>query len=327
MGSVISTLGSSEVPPSPEADPNNVLVHSFLLDAETDFFSLPICCPGKQAMFHIPQNYSTHLVSFIPAQDTTKMIEEINKILKKTSFPTRKFNPLILSCMLVSFLIIFFGVLSTFTVFVGVILPFVAYFSLMFYMMYTRKEKLLAYLKEWNEKRTDGVLICLGSGETGSATVGTYFANFYIATWDHKSISMKGYLHVFVNYQKRSTWCNQNGVPFIPPVSDEQQIVEQQIATQSFPLPQNRDQAPAGYVLVPQNPQPHSQFLVPPGYVLVPAPQDLPPDFYQQNQSSVNPSGTQVPTGYALVPENLNPPGSSEDLAPPNYEEAIQMKD
>ena len=68
-------------------DANDVLVQSFQLDADADDLSLPICCPGKQAMFHVPRNFSSHLSSFIPYEEGVKMIKEINQILLKTAFP------------------------------------------------------------------------------------------------------------------------------------------------------------------------------------------------------------------------------------------------
>ena len=115
-----------------------------------------------------------------------------------------------------------------------------------------------------------------------------------MATWDPKSLLVRGYLHVFVNYQERANWCQRNGVPFVPPVPIHQQTMEQQIAPQgqySAPpagyqalAPPTGYQVPAGFALVPVPNQPPPEFQVPAGYALVPQSQDLPPSYSQANK-------------------------------------------
>merc|ERR1711874_270588 len=279
-------------------DSNDVLVHSFQLDADTDYCSMPICCPRKQAMFHTPRNFSAHLSHFLPYQDGVKMIEEINAILRSTAFPNRQCNPFFLICMLISFLSLPFF-MTPFMVNVGdsfeptsilgiiipMFVPYIIYFVLMFYKKSSRKNGLLGFVADWNNRKNDGVFLSLGGGgnvrgvAVGSETGGNY-ENFYMATWDPKSLLVRGYLHVFVNYQVRSAWCQQNNIAFIPPVPPHQQTMAQQIApqTQGLAVPAGF-QVPAGYALVPENYQPPQQFQVPPGYALVPQTQDLPPDY------------------------------------------------
>ena len=50
-------MGNSHFSVPPDA--NDVLVECFQLDADAAYLSLPICCPGKQAMFHVPRNLLT----------------------------------------------------------------------------------------------------------------------------------------------------------------------------------------------------------------------------------------------------------------------------
>ena len=147
------------------------------------------------------------------------------------------------------------------------------------------EKNLLNFVQEWNEKKNDGVFISLGGGgkvrrvTVGSDTGGNY-ENFYMATLDPKSLLVRGYLHVFVNYQERFNWCQQNNIAFVPPVPPHQQTMAQQIAPQSqVPTVPVGFQVPAGYALVPENYQPPQEFQVPPGYALVPQQQDLPPDY------------------------------------------------
>ena len=182
----------------------------------------------------------------------------------------------------------------------GMFLPYIIYFGLMMYKKSERKSSLQMFLQEWNEKKGNGVYISLGGGgnvrgvAVGSETGGTY-ENFCMATRDPKSLFVRGYLHVFVNYQERANWCQRNGVPFVPPVPMHQQTMEQQIAPQGqFPAP------PAGYPA----PAPPAGYQVPAGFALVPVPNQPPPEF-------------QVPAGYALVPQ-------SQDV-PPSYSQANKM--
>ena len=250
-------------------------------------------------MFHTPKNFSVHLQHFIPYQDGVRMIEEINAILRSTAFPNRQCNLCILICSFLSFfsMMYHFGLIfspgdsgSDVQVSIGWLLwgmlsPYVIYIGLMQYKKHSRKINLLNYVQEWNGKKNDGVSIFLGGGGTvrgvtvGSDTGGTY-ENFYMATWDPKSLLVRGYLHVFVNYQERSNWCQQNNIAFVPPVPPHQQTMAQQIAPQSqVPTVPVGFQVPAGYALVPENYQPPQEFQVPPGYALVLQNQDLPPDY------------------------------------------------
>ena len=230
------------------------------------------------------------------------MIEEINKILRETAFPNRQCNLLMLLCIILSFtspfpsLFYLFspepgkGSVSLGPLFAGMFLPYVLYFSLMIYKKISRKSNLLNFVQNWNKKQNTGVFISLGGGgnvrgmAVGSETGGTY-EHFHMATWDPKSLLIRGYLHLFVNYQERANWCQRNGVPFIPPVPPHQQTMEQQIApqTQDLTVPSGY-QIPAGFALVPQNYQPPQNIQVPAGYALVPQAQDLPPDYDQARQ-------------------------------------------
>eukprot|EP00092_Neocalanus_flemingeri_P023128 GFUD01025077.1.p1 GENE.GFUD01025077.1~~GFUD01025077.1.p1 ORF type:complete len:234 (+),score=42.72 GFUD01025077.1:54-704(+) len=215
------------------------------------------------------------------------MIEDINKILLETAFPNRHYNPLIIICILLSMLSLGLSTFSSSSMgllMLGLFLPYVIYFGLMIYKKSERKSRLLTFVRKWNETKNNGVSLSIGGGgkvrgvAIGSETGGTY-ENFYMATWDPKSLLVRGYLHIFVNYQERANWCQQNGVPFIPPVPPHQQTMDQQLAHQGqFPAP------PAGFALVPQHPQPPPEFQVPAGYALVPLSQDLPPSYNQANK-------------------------------------------
>merc|ERR1711963_164159 len=129
--------------------------------------------------------------------------------------------------------------------------PYAVYFSLFIYTKIARKNKLLEFIHTWNEKRNNGVFLSLGGGGTvrgmsvGSETGGTY-EHFYMATWDPNSLMVRGFLHIFVNYQVRAEWCQRNGIPFVPPIPLYQQTVAQQIAPQVPQAPQGF-QPPAGY--------------------------------------------------------------------------------
>ena len=139
--------------------------------------------------------------------------------------------------------------------------PYIAYFGLMLHQKKWRRLGLLGYIQQWNQEKNNGIFLSFGGGGTvrgisvGSDTGGTY-EHFYMATWDPKGLLVRGYLHVFVNYQKHYDWCQRNNEPFVPPVPPHQQSIDQQIASTSFQAPDNF-QVPAGYTLVPQNPTPH----------------------------------------------------------------------
>ena len=104
-----------------------------------------------------------------------------------------------------------------------------------------------------------------------------------MATWDPKSLRVRGFLHIFVNYQDRAAYCQQNGLPLIPPVPSHQQTVAQQIASQAPQAPQGF-QTPPGYALLPQDQMPPPDFKVPAGFVLVPENHDMPPPTYEDSK-------------------------------------------
>eukprot|EP00090_Calanus_glacialis_P039126 TRINITY_DN68130_c0_g1_i1.p1 TRINITY_DN68130_c0_g1~~TRINITY_DN68130_c0_g1_i1.p1 ORF type:complete len:285 (-),score=27.46 TRINITY_DN68130_c0_g1_i1:130-984(-) len=276
---------SSSLPP---ADSNNVLIHSFQLDPKADLCMLPILCPGKQAMFPVPQNFSSHLSNFISYEEGIKILGEINKILLETAFPTKPWNPFALICALIMFLIVWGGTSGAGLFFIVLnFLPLIIYFGVLYYFKYFRKERLLNCLNEWNSAKSNGVFLSLGGcGEVRGISVGSIgggiYENFYMSTF---SPMINGYLHVFVNYLERSAWCQRNGIPFVAPVAPAQQTMEQQIA-------------------------PQGQFPVPPG-----------PQVYQ---IPVVPSGFQVPAGYALVLQSQVPqlPVQQQQDLPPSYEES-----
>jgi len=309
------SMGNSGSRPK-DSLPNGVLVHSFQLEADAECCNVPICCPGKQAMFQTPRNFSSHLSNFIPYEEGVKMIEDINKILRETHFGRPICNPFFIFCMLLSSLLTVLSagnaipgmnwdtsytesnnvLPSTMVLMTCFSLPYIFYFLLMKYKKSQWKSRHLTFLHEWNENKSNGVFLSLEFP---------------------KNQSVRGYLHVFVNYRKRENWCQRNGVTFVPPVAPHQQIMEEQIPhhsdIQADPVPvgfqnpststkfqqqtmeqQNQQQdhfppppipagfqIPAGYALVPQRYPPPQEFQVPAGYAQVPHSQDLPPNYYE----------------------------------------------
>ena len=257
-------------------------------------------------MFHIPKNFSSHLSNFLSYEDGVKAIKEINQILRATGIGRKKFNLLLLLCIAFSGLsmpinmghLVVVGdvheemLFSVWTSLVLTFVPYVLYFFVFMYTKIARKSKLLGFIRNWNKKRNDGVFLSLGGGGTvngmsvGSETGGTY-EHFYMATWDPNSLMVRGFLHIFVNYQERAEWCQRNGIPFVPPIPPHQQTVEQQIAPQVPQAPQGF-QPPAGYTLVPQSQIPPPAFQVPAGYALVPDNQNLPPPSYEDSKQYGN---------------------------------------
>jgi len=256
-------------------------------------------------MFHIPKNFSSHLSNFLSYEDGVKAIKEINQILRDTGIGRKQCNLLLIICMAFSFLsvpintshLMLGGVnegmgLSIGALMVFMFVPYAVYFSLFIYTKIARKNKLLDFIHTWNEKRNNGVFLSLGGSGTvrgvsiGSDTGGTY-EHFYMATWDPKSLMVRGFLHIFVNYQERAEWCQRNGIPFVPPIPPHQQTVAQQIAPQAPQDPQGF-QPPAGYALVPQNQIPPPAFQVPAGYVLVPENHNMPPPSYEDSKQYGN---------------------------------------
>jgi len=309
---------------SPES--SDVLVHSFKLDANADTCSLPFCYPGKQAMFHVPTNLSSYLSTFISHKEATNLIEDINKILLETAFVNTKCNPSLIICIVIGFL----GSYATYEVIKHHVseltlylmsttvffLPYIFYFGLLKYQNSKRKERLISFINKWTKDKGNGVSLSLGgAGTVGGVAVGSYtgcstYEHFYSATRDPKSLLMKGYLHVIVNYEERSNWCQQSGLPFIAAVPLNQQTMEHQGQATVPPVPASYGlttqlQVPVGYNLVPLPTQPPAEHQVPDGYNLVPLP-------------TQPPAQHKVPAGYNLIPH-------SQDLPPP-YEEAKQMQ-
>ena len=87
---------------------------------------------------------------------------------------------------------------------------------------------------------------------------------------------VRGFLHIFVNFQELAEWRQRNGIPFVPPSPPHQQTVAQQIAPQVAQASQDF-QPTGGDTLVPQNQMPPPAFQVPDGYALVPENQNVPP--------------------------------------------------
>ena len=252
-------------------------------------------------MFHIPKNFSSHLSNFLSYEDGVKAMEEMNQILRATRIGRKKFNLLLILCTAFSFLSvpiniapimggeIIKGMGFSVGAFMGLMfVPYVVYTTLFMYTKIARKNKLLDFIRNWNENRNDGVFLSLGagSGTVRSLSIGCensrIYEYFYIATmatWDPKRLMVCGFLHVFVNYQKRAEWCQGNGMPFVPPIPPHQQSIAQQIAPQTSKGPQGFQPA-AGYTLVPQNQMPPPAFQVPAGYVLVPENQSMPPPLW-----------------------------------------------
>merc|ERR1712066_1021521 len=65
-------------------DASEVLVTSFLLDADHSCCSCPFVCTGQTAHFPIPRTFSSHLESFIPYEEGKQILEDLNRILRRT---------------------------------------------------------------------------------------------------------------------------------------------------------------------------------------------------------------------------------------------------
>jgi len=263
-------MGNPLSVPYSEETPSDTLVHSFRLDATTDFWAFPPCKPGKQAMFHKPKEYPSNLVPFLSDEECARVIEDLNQILSKTGFPNHHINPAILMAVgfsFFSFLLVMFlmwtGGFWTWggIVMPGIFLPIISYFVVMQIQKSRRQNGIVGYVKEWNEKAMNGVRLALGgSGITrrgmmiGSDTGGSP-VHFFLSTYDMSGTFFRGYLHVFVNSKERSTWCSNNGIPFVAPVAVAPPTAAMQV------------QIPQGYALVPTG-APHVQ--TPPGYAGVP---------------------------------------------------------
>lgn len=91
-----------------------MLIHSFQLDADYSVCSLPLICPRKQAMFHPPSSLSDHLSHFLSIEEVTRVLTNLNGILKTTAFNGRASNPLFWIAMLLMGLIIMGGTVGRF---------------------------------------------------------------------------------------------------------------------------------------------------------------------------------------------------------------------
>lgn len=287
---------------TPVPDSQDVLIHSFQLDADNSCCAVSKLCPRKQAMFHVPLNVTDHLEHFLPLKDITRILEDLNQILKSTGFPLNCTNPVFILTFVVVFLLpnlitpvlisdSDIGIAIVPLVLILAVVLFIINFLLFFICRSKRKNGILSYLKEWN-RNDRGVKLNIGgyvtnprSGVTlGSEQGGNYY-HFYAAQFDRKSLISRGYLHVVVNRAEREAWCRRNGLQYVPPYTPEQQNMA---AVQAAPYP-----VPQGYAMLPQQ-----QFQVPPGYALVP-------------QSQVG-----MPQGTA--PQGIDQP-------PPSYEMMTKM--
>ena len=169
------------------------------------------------------------------------MIEQINKIILETAFPQRRCNPCCMIWMLPAW-ILFTGAFglcmlqrtipemesipsdvpiplwfSISLLVVGLLVPYISYWVVYNSKKCTRKSRLLTFIREWNETKSNGVYLSFGGVGTkrsgkrglkpvGSETGGTY-AEFDLAVCDPVEAIVKGYLHVFVNYQARLLPC------------------------------------------------------------------------------------------------------------------------
>merc|ERR1711915_91275 len=187
-------MGNSQS--EPPADSKDVLVHSFQLDADVDILSLPYCYPGKQEMFHIPKNFSSHLSTFLPYELGVKTIEEINQILKETGVGSKRFNFLLILCSILLFLFFTPIVMTVKHISAGALLicPVIVYaacFALFIYNTMARKKRLLEYIHTWNKTQNNGVRISLGGttnvrGMTDGSETGGKYEHFYMGSEEFK---------------------------------------------------------------------------------------------------------------------------------------------
>jgi len=295
---------------TPQPDSQDVLIHSFQLDAENSYCAVSKLCPKKQAMFHVPANVPEHIEHFLPLKDIKKILEDLNEILKNTGFPMNFTNPVLIVSFAVFFLFPTLIPRIGVGIMVLVILPFLLNGVLFFYCRSKRKDGILSYLEDWN-RNDRGVKLNIGgyvtnsrSGVTlGSEQGGNYY-HFYAATFDRHSLMSRGYLHVVVNRTEREAWCRRNGVQYLAPYTPEQQNMA---AVQAAPPP-----VPQGYAMVPQQQPQAAPTAVQQGFVMMPQQQ------------------FQVPPGYVLVPESQagvapGAPPPDIDQPPPSYEMSNKM--
>lgn len=266
----------------PHTDPQDILIHQFLLDADFDTCQLPWICPRRNAQFIPPSSLGPNTNHFLPLEEALRILKDLNSILHETAFNPRPTNPCFLLTILFTFIVPGllpilsikddsylenFGQRMGLVLGLGLGLPWLLYFCMLIYFRMARKRRLTQYVAQWN-RSSKGVKLSLGGGGTtpqgvtvGSHQGGTY-ENFYMATWDPKSLLFKGYLHVWVNVQERQEWCRNNGQPLVMPVPlGQMQVPPGSIVYQAPPRVADY-QPPPGYALVPMGEQP------PPGFEL-----------------------------------------------------------
>merc|ERR1712025_1129040 len=87
----VSIMGITSSTPVP--DSQDVLIHSFQLDADISSCAVAKLCPRKQAMFHVPLNVTDHIEHFLPLKEITNILEDLNEIMRNTGFPLDCTNP------------------------------------------------------------------------------------------------------------------------------------------------------------------------------------------------------------------------------------------
>ena len=191
-------MGNSSSNPPPEGEVRTtihktlffqeILVHSFLLDADFDTCQIPRLCPRKnvstlfcsnftfpllQAMFHPPTALNENVLQFLSLGEAKKILTDLNMILHRTAFSPRASNPCFILAILISlafcgFSISFFlpsqfdtakpgkgdsGSSIGFGIcflLLGLFLPYLCFFFLVAITKSARKRQLVNYVGEWN---------------------------------------------------------------------------------------------------------------------------------------------------------------------------------
>lgn len=207
-------MGNSSSNPPPEGE--EILIHSFLLDADFDTCQVPLICPRKNAMFHPPTGLNDNVQHFLSLAEAQTIVADLNKILHNTAFNPRVSNPCFLLAVLISF-----GSSGIFTssmtsginlagneeiennlrgneeskdddsssigvsiggLVLGLMLPYLCFFILVAITKSCRKRQLTNYVAEWNSRtRGNGVALSFGGGGTTprGVTVGSEFGGTY----------------------------------------------------------------------------------------------------------------------------------------------------
>jgi hypothetical protein len=197
-------MGNSSSNPPPEGE--EILIHSFLLDADFDTCQVPLICPRKNAMFHPPTGLNDNVQHFLSLAEAQTIVADLNKILHNTAFNPRVSNPCFLLAVLISF-----GSSGIFTssmtsginlagneeietnwrgneetensrsqddssssigvsiggLVLGLMLPYLCFFILVAITKSCRKRQLTNYVAEWNSRtRGNGVALSFGGGGT-----------------------------------------------------------------------------------------------------------------------------------------------------------------